>query len=247
MKVRFRNILEWWVVTRVAVVLLTLTVLALGLAACGGSSGGDESGGGGRRGNAALGTVSAESDVVEHGSAVDLLEQLAESDVSFFEGDVLRVHDGGEGVLDFGDQLRLRLFNDSQLEILSVASEPDAPLDVRMFLEEGGFTGELQPLGGQVVFETPGGAEVTVLGTEFWVVYDASAKVTVVGNWGGTVEVAGAGTSVSLDPDKLIDVPDDGTPGAQTPMGGLARTDLEQLAREEQSLLVAASGYHSER
>jgi len=185
-----------------------------------------------------FGTVTREEDVVEHGSDLDVLEQLLGS-VLIHAGDVLRVHQGGEALMDFGDHMRLRLFNDTRIGVVS-ESAPDVPLDVQMFLEEGGFTGHLMDKGGRAVFDTPGGAEITVLGTEFFVVYDPTRDLTIAGNFGGTVDVVGNGTRISLASGHAVQVPAGQSPGAQVPLA-LSLAEFEQRARELQSPIAAAN------
>src|SRR5258706_6640014 len=68
-----------------------------------------------------IGQVERKTDVVEHGAAAEALAPLLGS-AALFQGDVLKIHDGGEGLLTFGNQLTLQLFNDSQLGV--IASSP---------------------------------------------------------------------------------------------------------------------------
>lgn len=185
-----------------------------------------------------LGSIRRETDTVEHGASVDALEPVAD-EVTLLVGDVLRVRDGGEGLLTFPDGMLLRLFNDTQLNVVAVESDPGNPVEVRMFLEEGGFTGELTAEGGSAVFKTPGGAEITVLGTEFFVVYDAVERVTLAGNFKGHVEAAGAGQSVTLKDGTFVEVPDGGPPGLPLPLT-VDRPGFEAVARTQKSPVSAA-------
>lgn len=185
-----------------------------------------------------LGSVRRETDTVEHGISADALEQVID-EANFLAGDVLRVRDGGEGLLDFADGMLLRLFNDTEMNVVAVESDPGSPIDVRMFLEEGGFTGKLTAEGGHALFETPGGAEITVLGTEFFVVYDSANQLTVVGNFNGQVEVSGAGSSIILMDNHFVEVVDGQAPGPQIPFS-LNMPDLEERARDRQSAVNVA-------
>lgn len=162
-----------------------------------------------------VGRVSRELDVVQRGKDPGSLQQVTGSS-DLFAGDVLSILEGGEGLLDFGSGLRLRLFNNTQLGILA-ASAPGTPLDVRLFLEDGGFTGQVTEPGGQVTFNTPNNAQITVLGTIFLVAYNSQTGITTVANFEGQVEVSSlAGqmvlpgahfTLVHPDPDRLPDPP----------------------------------------
>lgn len=187
---------------------------------------------------ASFGIVARESDVVEHGDHIDALRQLFGS-VLIHAGDVLRVRQGGEALMDFGDHMRLRLFNDTQAGIQS-QSAAGVPLDVRMYLEEGGFTGQLMEHGARAVFETPGGATITVLGTEFFVVYDPGTGLTTVGNFQGTVEVAGGGRRISLASGHYVEVPAGEPPGEPVVLSD-TRFEFEQRTRDLQSPIAAAA------
>src|SRR3989304_5760499 len=72
----------------------------------------------------------------------------------------------------FGDSMRLRLFNDTGLGVTKWDIAPDASWQAGMFLTDGGLVGQLVESGKEVAFDTPGGAQITVLGTEFLVAYD---------------------------------------------------------------------------
>jgi hypothetical protein len=98
-------------------------------------------------------------------------------------------------MLDFGSGLSLRLFNNSQVGGVRAESAQNASLLVRLRLEFGGFTGQLTQPGGQVVFETPNGATVSVAGTNFFLVYNADSGDVYCGNWNGQMwaEANGSG------------------------------------------------------
>lgn len=153
--------------------------LAVLLAACGGLSGGDQS----------IGTVSRVSDIVQQNQT-----QVQDTN-PLQQDDTIRLEKGGEGLLDFGGGLLLRLFNDSQVGGVRSESAPGSARLVRLRLEFGGFTGQLTQPGGQVVFETPNGATINVAGTDFFLVYNQAGGETYCGNWGGQmwVEANGSG------------------------------------------------------
>ncbi|HEY4688951.1 MAG TPA: LysM peptidoglycan-binding domain-containing protein [Anaerolineae bacterium] len=193
----------------------------------------------GRSPSEPLGSVSREAEVVEHGKDCNTLQKLLDRVALLYRGECIRVREGGEALLDFGDSMRLRLFNDSRLGQIQTDSAPDIPLDVRMFLEEGGFTGQFTEQGGRAAFKTPGGAQITVLGTEFFVVYESHGGLTLVGNFHGTVEVEAAGARVSLAPGHYVHVPGGQPPGPQWPIGK-SRDEFDARSRELQSAAAAA-------
>lgn len=192
----------------------------------------------------ALGRVRRELDVVEHGPGSGTLQQLTGS-ADLLAGDRLRVRGGGECLLDFGDMMQLRLFNDSALGVVSAESTEDVPLEVALYLEEGGFTGELTAEGGQAVFETPGGATITVLGTEFFLVYDPSRAMTVAGSFSGTVAVEGAGFTLNVAEGQYTEVPSGGSPGPPLPIP-LSRQEFERRTRGSQSATATAEAMTSQ-
>jgi hypothetical protein len=145
-----------------------------------------------------IGSVTREQDVVEKGALEVMLEVLIGTH-PLFNGESLRVSNGGEGLLDFGNNVELRLFNDSLLGHIRLESAPGTPLDIRMFLESGGFTGVVTETGGKVVVETPNGAEIIVLGTEFFIIHDPERSLTAAGNFSGEMDMA--------TPDDLRSIP----------------------------------------
>jgi hypothetical protein len=145
-----------------------------------------------------IGLVQRELDVVQMGKDPGALDQVSGSR-DLYSGDVLRIQEGGEGLLDFGSDMRLRLFNNTQMGV-TAASAPGTPFDVRLFLEDGGFTGELTAPGGQAVFRTPNNAQITVLGTRFLVAFDPDTGTTTVANFDGSVEVSAPEGGLVLPP-----------------------------------------------
>lgn len=142
------------------------------------------------------GTLSLERTVVEHGTAPDALAPLAQGDrIPFAAGDFIRVRDGGRAVLEFPDSVSLRIFDDTELEVLVGEFAEDVPLDFQLVLAQGDLIGELTGQGGQVVVQTPTGAEITVLGTEFFISYNSSSQEMSAGNFDGTLTVATPGMS----------------------------------------------------
>jgi hypothetical protein len=109
-----------------------------------------------------IGSVSRVSDIVQQN------QTRVQGTNPLQQDDTIRLANGGEGLLDFGSGLRLRLFNDSQVGGVRAGSAQGAALLVRLRLEFGGFTGQLTQPGGQVVIETPNGATVNVAGTDFF-------------------------------------------------------------------------------
>ncbi|HKZ82548.1 MAG TPA: LysM peptidoglycan-binding domain-containing protein [Anaerolineae bacterium] len=175
---------------------------------------------------------------VLHGSSVNTLKALLDTrDLRL--GDVLQVINGGEGLVDFGDSMRLRLFNDTVLGVTRWDIAPNASWQAGMFLTDGGLVGKLVKPGNKAAFNTPGGAQITVLGTEFFVVYDSVGQETIVGNFHGTVEVESGGVRFTLAANMVVRVPAGQPPGPQQPLG-MTPDEFGQQARVLQSAVDAA-------
>jgi len=175
---------------------------------------------------AAIGKVSLVDDQVEHNNnPLSGIEDLKGNDS-------IKVFDAGEGMLDFGSDLILRMFNTTSLGGITVASDPGSPLDVRMTLESGGFTGDKVKPGGQAVFTTPNGAKITVYGTSFFVVHDPETGVTTAGNFKGRMEIeAGGSGPVPIPENHSRRVEPGGQPGPETRLP-FDRGVFERRARE---------------
>lgn len=189
-------------------------------------------------GGTPIGTVSLVISEVLHGKSAETLESLPDTR-DLYLGDVLRVRNGGEGLVDFGDSMRLRLFNDTKLGVTKWDIAPDASWQAGMFLTDGGLVGQLVESGNEVAFDTPGGAQITVLGTEFFVVYDPVSQETLVGNFHGTVDVSSGGVEITLAADMMVRVRAGQPPDPQQPIG-MTREEFEQQARALQSAVEAA-------
>lgn len=145
-----------------------------------------------------IGTINRVSDMVQHNqSPVSTPENL-------LQNDSLRMLNGGEGLLDFGSDMRLRMFNDTEIGGVRTANEPGSPLIVKMTLFSGGFTGQMFREGGEAEFDTPNGAQIRVFGTTFVLVYDRDSRVTLCGNFEGDMQVEAAGSELISIPSGII-------------------------------------------
>lgn len=164
-----------------------------------------------------IGQVQRQVDIVEYGpGGVEYLSVLAER-AELFPDDAVRVSGGGEALLNFGDALRLTLFNDSELGI-GLEPAPDTPPIIQFYLFYGGFLGSKQPgEGGLVQVTTPAGAQITVTGTQFFVTYDPNSGETVAGNFDGSVELDMASGSISLSRGHYLTISASGGASAERP------------------------------
>jgi hypothetical protein len=182
-----------------------------------------------------FGTVQREiADVLQNDIEVELKNPLNEDDT-------LRVSNGGVGLLEFGDDLRLRLFNESiagEIKGTRVGSDPNSPLIARMTLFAGGFSGQLFKPGSKATFKTPGGAQIFVLGTEFFIVYDPDTGITTAGNFSGTMGVIAGGESIILNSGSYLEVSPGGAPGEQQVLR-ISLSEFDNLARLRKSPILA--------
>ena len=178
-----------------------------------------------------IGTVTRVEDVVQHARNEGTLEVVSDTE-DLYRHDALRVSDGGEGLLDFGDELQLRLFNDTELNITKWEKAPDRPWIASWYMYRGGCTGEVHK--GEATMITPTGVEVTVLATKFFVIYNHYTEQTTAGNFDGTVEVASGGSSDSLKMGYYV-VADAGKPPGQQHKIPFTIEEFEQLARDLKS------------
>jgi len=117
-----------------------------------------------------------------------------------FQNDYLHVFEGGEGLLDFGSDMRLRMFNDTELGGVLTYNDPSTPLIVKMTLFCGGFTGQLFCEGGNAEFDTPNGARIHVSGTQFLLTYDPNSEVAFCANFEGDMSVQSEGSELIAIP-----------------------------------------------
>src|SRR5690606_872358 len=170
--------------------------------------------------------LTAERDNVEHGADEAALAQVLSS-VPVSAGEFIRISGGGEALLDFGEALRLRLFNDTEMQTINTEPAPGASGAAYVFsLQQGGLTGQLTQAGESAVIETPGGATITILGTQFFVVYDPGTGETTVGNFDGSVQVDDGSASFPLGASRQVTIPG----GVPEPLPASFR-QFEQQAR----------------
>ncbi|NLF66383.1 MAG: hypothetical protein GX579_17455 [Chloroflexi bacterium] len=151
--------------------------------------------------------LTPERDNVEHGTDESALVQVLSS-VPVSAGEFIRITEGGEALLDFGEALRLRLFNDTEMQTINTEPAPGASGAAYVFsLQQGGLTGQLTKAGESAVIETPGGATITILGTQFFVVYDPATGETTVGNFDGSVQVDDGSASFPLGASRQVTIP----------------------------------------
>lgn len=166
--------------------------------------------------DAAIGTVTRIETILRQGPDESSLSPISGTN-SLNDGDFLQVTDGGKGLLDFGDAIRITIFNDTNLGNIRTEADPGTSLKVRLLLQKGGFLGTVNPGQGAVAVNTPNGGEINVVGTTFFTIFDATTGTTIVGNFDGVVNVASGGVQISLTPGFYLEFAG-GPPGPEHPI-----------------------------
>lgn len=159
-----------------------------------------------------------------------------------YENDALRVANGGEALLDFGLGLWMHLFHDTELGVVSIDSAPGAARWAEFEIFRCCVTGELTKENTQIVYQTPGGVEIQIYGTSYFIVYDPTRTTTIVGNFDGEVRVISAGSEISLEPGFSVTIPMNQPPNPPQPLE-LTLSEIEDQMRS--SGVVVATEFFS--
>jgi len=182
-----------------------------------------------------IGTVENEkSDVLRNSVEVEKVNDL-------IQDDALSIRNGGVGLVKFGQDLSLRLFNETIIDDIKATrseGDPNSPLIARMTLFMGGLTGRLVKEKSTATFETMSGAKILVKGTEFFIVYDPRTKITTVGNFSGLLGVRSGGVSENVASGHYRQLPPNGPPGDQKEIP-FTFLEFEDRARDRESPILA--------
>jgi hypothetical protein len=185
--------------------------------------------------HATVGSLVPVRDRVEHAPAGQDFQHV-QDEIELEPNHRLGIKDGGEAVLDFGQAMRVSLFNNSETTIFTSVVEPAPPI-VHFALWRGGLVGE-KSLDDQRQIEvvTPAGAKITIIATTFFVTYDANTEITTAGNFAGVVIVENAEKRLVLPDNGYIVIGPGQAPRAWQPLH-LDADEFARLARELNSPL----------
>jgi ABC-type transport system substrate-binding protein len=125
----------------------------------------------------------------------------------FFDNESVRVRDSGKGKINFNDGSEITLYNNTSAERVVAQFSPP---EISLLLTEQGFQGYV-PKGNTLTVNMPNGAQVKILGTQFFVVFDQNTNYTTVGNFDGTVRFTPpGGFEQELGPATMVDIAPDG-------------------------------------
>lgn len=126
-----------------------------------------------------IGTINQQVSRVQSG----LPEKLQDGSRDFHNGEMVHVTNGGKGKLSLKDGTVLILFNETKISGVNTSISPP---ETDLFLQSQGFLGYV-PEGGDTTVSLPNGAQITILGTNFLILYEENSKTAIVGNFDGTV------------------------------------------------------------
>jgi WD40 repeat protein len=148
--------------------------------------------------------------------------------------DGVKVENGGKGELEFPGPVILLVYNSSELEALT-AAEVDPGASNKLIagkLIRGGMLGYVEP-GSELTIRLPGGVEVKVLGTNFFIVHDEENGLNYVGNFDGTVIVSTPASGKSYLPANEMGTIDTGGNVAFSPVS-FSSQEFDRSASENE-------------
>ncbi len=132
-------------------------------------------------------------------------------------GDGVQVTEGGKARLEFPGPISVLVYNESEVEGVRAEVESSSNPRIAHRLIRGGLSGHVTP-GSQLTIDLTFGRRVTVLGTDFFVVFNEDNGYTTVGKFNGTLilSIPGQG-DVKLD-SEMVDITPNGHTTYYTPI-----------------------------
>lgn len=131
---------------------------------------------------------------------------------SFNNEEAVKIADGGKAYLDFHNQIKMTLYNDTEAGGIYGELDPNTPNYVRMKLFRGGLLGEVAAKGSTAEISVAFGSTIKVVGTTFFVIYDDVSGYVSAGNFDGEMYLyPNGGGEISLPPGTMVDIAPDGT------------------------------------
>ncbi len=152
-----------------------------------------------------IGTVNTIQTRVQAGPAGNLNNVSISQ--TLYSHDAVQVTDGGIALLNFLDQVAIKLFNDTSVGGVNAEILESTNRRIHMKLERGGLSGQVVKGSGGVDFEIANGVHIYIVGTSFYITYDSSTDIISAGNFDGIVGYQVPGQSSQLLPaSSLIDI-----------------------------------------
>ncbi len=188
-----------------------------------------------------IGMVAKELYYVGHALAGES-EQPVNDEEDLFDGDSVSVTNGGKARLTFGG-ITLFATNDTDLEKIFIEGDPQAPAIVNILLRLGGVIGEVAQPGQDLSLTTPvDGKIINIISTKFFMAYDPSSELTIVGNFEGKVTVDAGGERTEIDSGYYVVVPPNQAAGIQRPIP-LSYDEFLSHVDDGNSALKTIAGY----
>lgn len=187
--------------------LMALFIVLLSAAlCCNGCTDNGDNDGGGTATEEPIGSIAKINARVEAGRSGNIQEVA--SSRNFYNNESVRVVNKGKGRIDFNDGSTITLLNNTSTDKVTAKF---SPAEIGVFLSNQGFDGYV-PRGSSFTVDMPNGAQVKILGTQFFVVFDPGTNYSTVGNFDGTVLFTPPGGSEqNLPPHTMADIAPDGT------------------------------------
>jgi len=183
-----------------------------------------------------IGRISPEEEEVAVGSGNNLA--LITQPADFFNNNTVRVTNGGVAKLDFfGNQISIRVFNDTSIDDVKVDTTDTNNFFLRMKLVFGGLSGEVTKNGRPAQVELTNGVNIYILGTQFLVLYDPVASTTYIGNFDGTIAYSLPGRSVQFTQAGQLYEVSSNFEIKQSPLT-FTRADIDNLTSNRRSTLL---------
>ena len=151
-----------------------------------------------------VGTVTNVKTNVQAGPLADLKNIIGKTDLG--NDDFIKVTDGGKARLEFPGPINLLLYNESEIDSIKADVDENSNPRIANRLIRGGLSGYVAP-GENLTIDLAFGVQVTVLGTNFFIIYDEETGYITVGKFNGVliVEILN-GNRIYLDDFEMIDI-----------------------------------------
>ena len=131
-----------------------------------------------------VGTVTNVRTNVQAGPLANLKIIVEKSDLG--DDDFVKVTDGGKARLEFPGPISLLLYNESEIDSIKAEVDENSNPRIANRLIRGGLSGYVAP-GENLTIDLAFGLKVTVLGTNFFVIYDEETGNVTIGKFDGTL------------------------------------------------------------
>ena len=124
--------------------------------------------------------------------------------------DFVKVTDGGKARLEFPGPINLLLYNETEIDNIKADIDENSNPRIANRLIRGGLSGYVSP-GENLTIDLAFGVRVTVLGTQFFIIFDEETGYITIGKINGVVIVdMSTQKNMYLDDNEMIDIAREG-------------------------------------